>query len=332
MPVSMVWDVDVNGGYMYNDELSDVLRTSLQPKVRFRQFCEPDLDALNKGLHRGEQYFWNVYGDVASQGRELDELQPMPETNFAIAQQSLTVTELGNSVPYTGKLQALAKHDVLKIIDKGLKNDARKAFDILAFEEFDRTQLRAAPAGGTSTTSITLTENASTATTNDVAMGSGHVKAIVDVMRERDIPGYADDDYLCVSHPTTLRPFKNELETIHQYTDLGMAKIFNGESGRYEGTRFVEQNFIPKGGAIDSTTHDPYTKTADAWNNAKSSWAFFFGSDTVNEAIVIPEEIRAKLPGDYGRSAGIGWYYLGGFGIFHTQAAQSRIVKWDSAA
>lgn len=24
--------------------------------------------------------------------------------------------------------------------------------------------------------------------------------------------------------------------------------------------------------------------------------------------------------------------YLGGFGIFHDQAAQSRIVKWDSAA
>lgn len=54
--------------------------------------------------------------------------------------------------------------------------------------------------------------------------------------------------------------------------------------------------------------------------------------DTVNEALVIPEEIRAKLPGDYGRSGGIAWYYLGGFGIFHDTAAQSRIVKWDSAS
>lgn len=54
--------------------------------------------------------------------------------------------------------------------------------------------------------------------------------------------------------------------------------------------------------------------------------------DTVNEAMVIPEEIRAKLPGDYGRSGGIAWYYLGGFGIFHTAAAQTRISKWDSAA
>jgi N4-gp56 family major capsid protein len=328
----MVWDVDENGGFMYRDELSDVLRTALQPKVSFRQLCEPDPDALNKGLHRGENYSWNVYGDVATQGRQLDELSPMPETNFSITQQTLTVVELGNSVPYTGKLQALAKHDVLRIIHKGLKNDARKAFDIEAWTQFDACDLRVAPTGGTSTTSVTLTTGATTATTNNVAMGTGHVKATVDLMRERDIPGYVDDDYVCIGHPTTFRGFKNELETIHQYTDLGMAKIFNGESGRYEGTRFVEQNFIPKGGAIDSTTHDPYTKTADAWDNGASSWSFFMGGDTVNEAIVIPEEIRAKLPGDFGRSGGIAWYYLGGFGIFHHTSAQSRIVKWDSAA
>jgi N4-gp56 family major capsid protein len=332
MSTSQVWETDVAGGYMYADELSDTLRTALQPLTKFRQMCEPDADALAKGLNRGDKYRWNVYGDVATQGRRLSELSPMPETTFSVSQSELTVVELGNSVPYTGKLTALAKHDVLKIIDKGLKNDARKGLDIEAFLQFDACKLRAAPTGGTSTTSVTITENGSTATTNNVAMGTGHVKGIVDSMRERNIPGFAGDDYVAMSHPTTFRPFKDELETIHQYTNEGMMKIFNGEVGRYEGTRFVEQNFIPKGGAIDSTTFDPYTGTADAWNNAKSSWAFFCGGDTVNEALVIPEEIRAKLPGDYGRSGGIAWYYLGGFGIFHDTAAQSRIVKWDSAA
>lgn len=332
MTTAMNWDTDASGGYMYSDELSDTLRTALQPLTKFRQFCEPDPDALEKGLNRGEKFYWNVYGDVATQGRRLSELSPMPETAFTVSQSSLTVTELGNSVPYTGKLTALAKHDVLKIIEKGLKNDARKAFDIEAYLQFDACKLRAAPTGGTSTTSVTVTENGATATTNNVAMGTGHVKAIVDNMRERNIPGFVDDDYVSIGHPTTFRPFKNELETINQYTDQGMQKIYNGEVGRYEGCRFVEQNFIPKGGANDSTTFDPYTQTADAWNNAKSSWAYFFGADTVNEALVIPEEIRAKLPGDFGRSGGIAWYYLGGFGIFHDTAAQSRIMKWDSAA
>jgi len=282
-------------------------------------------------LHRGEVYNWNIYSDVATQGRRLSETSPMPETNYTVSQTSLTVVELGNSVPYTGLLSALAKHDVMSITTKALKNDARKAFDIEAWTQFNRTKLRASAAS--STTAITLTENAIASDTNAVALGTGHVKAIVDEMAERNIPGYVDDDYVCITHPTTLRPFKNELETLHQYTELGLNKIFAGEVGRYEGTRFITQNFIPKGGAYDSTTHDPYTKTADAWNGAVSSWAFFCGADTVNEATVIPEEIRAKLPGDYGRSGGIAWYYLGGFGLFHyTDAAQARIVKWDSAA
>lgn len=226
----------------------------------------------------------------------------------------------------------MAKHDVLRIIHKGLKNDARKAFDIEAWDQFDNCKLRYAPTSGTSATAVTLTTNASTVTTNDIAMGSGHVKAISDSMRERDIPGYVGDDYVALSHPTTFRNFKNELETIRQYTPEGQGMIYNGEVGRYEGFRFVEQDFIPKGGAIDSTTFDPYTRTADAWNNGKSSWCFFLGADTVQEAIVVPEEIRARLPGDYGRSGGIAWYYLGGFGITHDVAAQSRVAKWESAA
>ena len=66
--------------------------------------------------------------------------------------------------------------------------------------------------------------------------------------------------------------------------------------------------------------------------NGLSDWAFFFGEDTVAEALVVPEEVRGKIPSDYGRSKGIAWYYLGGFAITQTQALQTRIVKWDSAA
>ncbi len=36
-----------------------------------------------------------------------------------------------------------------------------------------------------------------------------------------------------------------------------------------------------------------------------TDWAFFFGQDTVAEAIVVPEEIHAEIPTDFGRSKGI---------------------------
>jgi N4-gp56 family major capsid protein len=324
------WTVPAEGGYMYSDELSNVLRQQVQPLTKFRQLCDAQ-DGTEKGLNRGENFNWNVYSNVGTQGRRLSENQAMPETGFTVAQRSLTVFEAGNSVPYTGKLTALAKQDVITIIDKTLKDDARKYFDIEAFLQFKNTPLRAEPAGGNSATAITLDTNGTASVTNNLALGTGHVKAIGDTMKERNIPPYVMDDYVSISHPSTYRGFKNSLETLHQYTETGLAHIFNGEIGRYESFRFIEQTFIPKGGAANSTTYDPWSGTAAAWNNGLSSWAFFMGADTVTEAICIPEEIRAKIPGDFGRSKGIAWYYLGGFGLVHPDALNARVVMWDSA-
>ncbi|MGP0093118.1 MAG: DUF4043 family protein [Xanthobacteraceae bacterium] len=326
-----LWAVPAEGGYMYSDELSDVLRQQVQPLTKFRQLCDAE-DGTKKGLNRGDKFNWDVYSNVGTQGRRLDESAPIPETGFTIIQHQLTVYEAGNSVPYTGKLLALAKHQVAAIIDKTLKDDARKYFDIEAFLQFKNTALRAEPSGGTSTTSINLDTGGTATVTNNVALGTGHVKAIVDQMKERNIPPFTADDYVGVSHPTTFRNLKNSLETIHQYTETGLAHIFNGEIGRYESVRFVEQTFIPKGGAANATSYDPWGGVAQAWTNGLSSWAFFCGGDTVTEAVCVPEEIRAKLPGDFGRSRGIAWYYLGGFGLVHTDALNARVVTWDSAS
>ena len=323
-----LWSIPAEGGYMYSDELSDYLRIKAQPLCKFRQMADAP-DGNNKGLNRGEKFYWNVYSDISTQGQQLDEQQPMPESNFTIIQQSLTITEAGNSVPFTGKLTDLAKHDVQAIIDKTLKNDARKYFDIQAYLQFKQTLLRATPTGGNSATSVTVNTNGVAPAENNIALGTGHVKAISDYMKESNIPPFADDDYFCISHPSTYRGFKNQLEGVKQYTMAGIAEIYSGEIGRYENTRFVEQNFIVKGGANDTTTsgaYNPYTQTAALWANAQSSWAFFFGGDTITEAIALPEEVRAKIPSDYGRSRGIAWYYLGGFGIAHPDAANSRIV------
>lgn len=36
MTASMRWETDTAGGFMYADELSDTLRTNLQPLTKFR--------------------------------------------------------------------------------------------------------------------------------------------------------------------------------------------------------------------------------------------------------------------------------------------------------
>ena len=310
-----IWVTNTLGGYMYSDNLSKVLRMAVQPMVKFRQFADIK-DAALQQKGKGDTFHWNVYSDVAAQGTTLTETSTMPETNFTVTQGTMTITEYGNSVPYTGKLDDLSEQPVKEVINKVLKNDAKKAFDIAAHAQFNATPLRVVPTAGTNTSAITLTTNGTATLTNNVALGKEHVKSIVDLMKERNIPPYMADDYMAVAWPSTLRPFKNELEAIHTYTEAGFQMILNGEIGRYENTRFVEQTNIAK----------------SAWSNGKSGWAFFFGNDTVAEGIAIPEEMRGKIPTDFGRSRGIAWYYLGGFGIVQTLAAQARIVKWDSAA
>jgi hypothetical protein len=142
---------------------------------------------------------------------------------------------------------------------------------------------------------------------------------------------YLGDDYYALAWPTTLRTFKNSLETIHQYSDTGFKLIMNGEVGRYENTRYIEQTNIAKG---TGTTGISVAGGGDAvqWVTGNSDFIFFIGNDTVAEAIAVPEEMRGKIPTDFGRSKGVAWYYLGGFGLVQTLASNARIVKWDSLA
>lgn len=95
------------------------------------QLCDAK-DAIDKGLHRGSRFYWDVYSNISTQGRRLSETGPIPESGFTVTQKSLTVQEAGNSVPYTGLLQSLAKHDVVSIIDQTLKDDARSNMSALA--------------------------------------------------------------------------------------------------------------------------------------------------------------------------------------------------------
>jgi N4-gp56 family major capsid protein len=308
-----VWSTNALGGFMWSPNLSRKLRTALQPMVRFRQFCDAK-EAFGLGI--GDKFNWNIYSDVANAGSALVENQTMPETNFTITQNTLQITEYGNSVPFTKKLDDLSEQPVTEIIHKVLKNDARKVLDTAAYNQFNASPLRVY---ATSTSSLVVNTNGTIGGTNSV-LTSTLVKAIADYMAEQNIPAFDGVNYLAIFRPTPLRTFKNNLELINQYTPEGWHVIMNGEKGRYEGIRFVEQTNVPLATNSVGATF------------AATDRGFFFGSDTVTEAFAIPEEIRGKIPTDYGRSRGIAWYAELGFGIAHTEVPGARILVWDSQA
>lgn len=322
---------------MWAPNLSEYLRLQNLPVVKWRQLCDvKENDADGKplvGKSRGEKWYWNVYTKLATKGRAIDETERMPESGFKITQYSGTMTEYGQAVPYTAKLDDLSEQPIKEIIRKLLKIDVAETFDVAAWAQFNQTPLRIAPNAGTSTTALApLITNGVQTVTNNVAFGKGHVEPTATIMKERGIPAYEAGDYLAVARPLAYTQLKSDLEGIQTYTETGLAQIKNGEIGRYRGIRFIEQTHIPQGGAADSTTFNPQTGTADAWNNGVSDWIFFMGADTVAEGIAIPEEIRGKIPDDFGRGRGIAWYGLEGFGLSHPNASDARVLKWDSAA
>jgi len=303
---SQVWGTNSLGGYMFSVNLSRKLRTALQTMVRFRQFCDAK-EAFGLGI--GDTFNWNLYSDVVTAGGALSETQIMPQTNFTISQASLKIGEYGNSVPFTKKLDDLSEHPVTEIIHKVLKNDARKALDTVAYNQFNAAPVRIC---STSASAITVTTNGTASGTATNELNNTLVKLIADQLAEGNVPTFDGNNYMAIGRPAHFRTFKNSLESIHQYTPEGWHVIMNGEKGRYEGIRFVEQTNI----------------AAQGWANTDRM--FFFGSDTVIEAVAIPEEIRGAIPTDYGRSRGVAWYAELGFGIAHTDVPNTRIYVWDS--
>jgi len=325
--MAQLWATNTLGGYFYSLNLSGILRQALQPAVKFRQFADVQ-DASQQGKKKGDTFTWDRVSNVAVRGTTLTETNTMPETQFTITQGTLTITELGNSIPYSGKLEELSKFSVRDTVMRVLKNDATRTLDAHCHTQFNLTPNRI---GAATTTSVVLSTAGTCTTTNSQAFNNTHAKLIVDIMKEANVPAYTADDYYAIAWPSTYRTFKNNLESIHQYTETGMTMIMNGEIGRYENVRYVEQTNVPKGGAADTTTFNAYTNTADAWNGGFSDWIFFLGEENVAEGIAVPEEVRAKIPTDFGRSKGVAWYAMLGYGLVHTTTDQARVYKWDSA-
>lgn len=330
MAGGQLWSVNSLGGYYASFNLSKELRMGVQAKSKFRQFADVK-DAFSKVTRTGQTFTWDVVPMMARGSRALQETNTIPQGQHTVLQSTLTMSERGYSVPYTELLESLAMVTVKQPIMKVLKYDALVDIDCLVHQQFNATPLRVVSTSSADT-AFSLTTNGTATATNTTLLSKINVRAISDGMKARNIPYYTESDYYAISRPGGLRLLKNDMEGIHQYTESGLDMIMNGEIGRYEMVRFVEQTVVPTGGAADTTTFDPFTDTGDAWNTAGcGDWVFFFGSDTVCEALHTPEEIRAKIPDDFGRSKGIAWYALLGYGLTHTNATQARILKFDSA-
>jgi N4-gp56 family major capsid protein len=303
------WVTSSLGGYFANATLSKKLREAAQPLCRFRQFAVVK-EAFGKG--KSATVNFDKVSNVATAGGTLVETNTFSKTSFTVTQGTLTVTEYGNAMAYTGKLDALSQWGVKAPVTRALKNDMVKVLDAAVETQMDACAYRYV---GTATGGGVFTSNSAAATTNTSAMNSFHVRNMVDKLMLLNAPPYDGDSYFCIGTVSAIRGVYESLESVWQYTKYPT----NGEVGNYYKCRFVRDTY-----SMDNTLGTGTT------GSGITGEAYVFGEDAVMEAIVVPEEIRAEDE-DLGRSLTVGWYYLGGFKIIYQSDPDDRIIKWDSA-
>src|SRR3990167_4653569 len=131
-----IFATDSLGGYLNNDELSREIRHASQTLQRFRQFTDPEPMA---GQGRGSKVFFNKISNISTAGGTLVETDTIPKRNYTITQGTLTMTEYGNSIPYTFKVRALSEVSVPDIVRVVLRNDMGKVLDSAAATQFMAT-------------------------------------------------------------------------------------------------------------------------------------------------------------------------------------------------
>ena len=292
-----MWATNSLGGFYSNNELSRELRTVAQPAQKHRQFVQVK---GAKGSKRGDLLFFDKNYNIVTAGGTLVETSTIPSTNFTIARGTLTITEYGNSIPYSGKLEALSEFDVENTILVALKNDMGKVLDSQAAIQFTSADLKAVNTASGAAAVITANGTATvTATANLTAVS---LRSIVDDARKRNIPFYDGNNYVCIGSVELLSGFHADTGSsgwisVSQYTMPQAERIFRGEIGSFYMTRFVEEtNFHPN--------------TIGSGNRGAG---VLFGADAVMEGVAIPEEIRAKVPADFGRDQALAWYALLGW-------------------
>lgn len=308
--MGQLWVPNSLGGFFSNNTLSKRIRHAAQPMMKFRQFVDAEPAA---GRSRGDQVFYDKISNISTQGGTLNETSTIPKRNYTIKQGTLTVTEYGNSIPFTLKVQTLAEISVPESIKTVLRNDQAKVLDSAAATQFAATDYLAVC---TSTASTVFTSNSTVSANASANMSDKNVRDVIDELKKTNVPRYDGNNYISIASTNSIRGLYDFFEAKAQNTTMG--PLFAGEVGTYYGCRFIEETSFLSNALGSGTTFGE---------------AIFFGNDAVREGMVIPENIRIDIPKDFGRDQGIAWYALTGFNKtwdFGTDG-EMRIIKVTSA-
>lgn len=286
-----------DGGYLTNPRLSEKLRHALVPICKFRQFVDVK-EAWGK--RKGETLKFDKVSAVSTAGGTLVETDVIPAHEFQLARGTITLSERGNSIPWTGKLEALSMFDVNDPVQRVLRDDMASVLDKACGLEFKKTGVKYIAS------STVLGQFETIADGDTLASGANakggwrlyHVEEVVAELKSKKIPKYDGENFIGIASVRFLQNLMKDADWKNDVRYGDPERLFSGEVGRIRGVRWIEEtNYL-----IDTLG-----------TGGNFGEAVIFGAENVIEGIAVPEELRQKIPTDYGRSKGLAWYGINGW-------------------
>lgn len=249
----------------------------------------------------------------------LQEAVRIPEDEFSLSSKSITVQELGRAVPYTSLAKDLSQFDIENPIQRKLRDQMRLTLDTMAATAFKLAKIKYVPTGTAGSPTDTITTNGTAGTTASRNLQMFDVEEIRDYMFDTlRVPPIDGGDYIGIFRTLAMRGIKRDDDWAdwHRYTDPQVK--FNGEVGRIEGVRFIESNHANALGKIGS--------------GSVLGEGIVFGEDAVGMVEAMTPELRAAIPGDFGRARAVAWYGILAFDIIWDtgNAGEAKVVHVTS--
>lgn len=267
----------------------------------------------------GTSVTFTIFNDLAEATSTLTETSDVTAVAMSDSQVSVTLAEYGNAVSTTAKLRGTSFLDVDTVAANVIGYNAGSSIDSVVKAVLEAgTNVNYATGGATDPTSR------ATIAAEDV-IAADDLRKVTAELRGANVPTF-NGMYMGYIHPDVSYDLRSETGAAawrdpHVYVDTDM--IYNGEIGAFEGIRFVETPRAPlfeDGGASNVDAYGTLVMGRQALAKAHS---------ITDGNGPLPKIVRGPITDSLERFRPIGWYWLGGYGLFR-EASLRRIESSSS--
>jgi N4-gp56 family major capsid protein len=268
----------------------------------------------------GSSVKFTIFSELADATSTLAETTDLTPTTMADSQVEVTLAEYGNTINTTAKLRGTSFLDVDAVAANLIGYNAGSSIDTVVANVLKAaTNVIYGGGGSTTPTSNATVQAEDIIEANDVRIATAQLRG----SKAQSFNGM----YMGFIHPDVSYDLRRETGAAswrdpHNYSDV--SGIYNGEIGAFESIRFIETPRAPldlTGGS--ASTVDLYQTIIMGRQSLAKAHSITDGNGAY------PKVVRGPVVDSLMRFNPVGWYWLGGYGIFRQAAI--RVLNTSSS-